>query len=512
MAYSQGTTLPGSMQPLPPLYCARARANLALYGILTRSLKPYPHHQGIIDAVAPPAWNKGCCVVCPPGSGKSTWISEIAIPWYIANHPDHFVLHIHANDDKADSYNKTIQQTFEANVRHGEIFPDVAPDFDRGWSGRGLYFKWRDRTGQWPIVDAQGWAHMPAKDPQYMAIGFNGGTIGRRADLIVLDDPYDPQEIDSPTFRQKFERRFKMVVKTRLRPGGRIVMVCNRWHYDDIVPKMEDMGYPVYTFPAIKEHADGSKESYWPELWSLDYLEDTRNELGAVDFNCLYQGDPSGTTGLMIKREWFKYFRYDPQSGLITLQESNEQFNVRALRLFQAVDPAASVKDWADFFVIATMGADDKGRLFLLDIVRKRLEGPDQVPEIRAAYDRWHPYAIGVEKAAYQLTLVQYAQRAGLPIIELERYGDKTSRHLTLGARYQAGAIYHRVNVPWLADYEQEITRLPKGAHDDMADAAADCAQGLASRGAVVDHRLMTRLNQSKGRVLTGLFAAGGSW
>lgn len=491
---------------LTPLHRARARSSLAVYGALTRQLKPYPHHHGIIRAMQPETWNKGSCVVCPPGSGKSTWISEIAIPWYIANNPTKFVLHIHSNDDKADAYNKTIQQTFEQNQRHIEAFPDVAPDYDRGWSGRGLYFKWKDKSGIWPLTDSAGWSHMPAKDPQYMAIGFGGGTIGRRADLIVLDDPYDPAEVDSPAFRQKFERRFKMVVKTRLKPGGRIVFVCNRWHYDDIVPKLEEMGYEVVTFPAIEEHADGSKTSYWPDVWSLAALEEIRRELGGPDFNCLYQGDPSGGTGLIIRRESFKYFKYDPESQLITIFNPPEQIHLRALRLFQAVDPAASLKDWADYFVIATMGADNKGRLFLLDILRQRLEGPDQVPMIKQQYDYWHPYAIGVEKVAYQLTLVQYALRQGLPILQLERYGDKMSRHLTLAARYQNGSIYHRMEMPWLADYEVEIVRLPKGAHDDQADAVADCAQGLNSRGPTIKEELLAKLNAARTRDISALF------
>ena len=138
---------------LSPYEIEFSRQSLAVYGAVTRGLRPAPHHEGIIRAVDPKAWNKGSVVVCPPGSGKSTWISEIAPPWMVGNHPDWLILHLHANDEKANAYVTTIQQVWESNSRHGEIFPDVQPDMERGWSTKGLYFKWRDNTGKWPIVD-----------------------------------------------------------------------------------------------------------------------------------------------------------------------------------------------------------------------------------------------------------------------------------------------------------------------------------------------------------------------
>lgn len=453
------------------------------------------------------AQNKGVCVVCPPGSGKSTWISEIAPCWIIGNNPDKFILHIHANDDKADAYLKVIQQTFEENPIHSTIFPDVRPDYDRGWSGKGLYFKWIDRSGKWTNVDEDGWSHLPNKDPQYVSIGFTGGSIGRRADIIILDDPFDPSEVDNPEWRKKFMRRFKMVIKSRLRPGGRIIFVCNRWHHDDPVPYLQEMGYEIVTFPAIWEDNDGCEHSYWPEVFPLSELQDYRKDLGSIDWNCLYQGDPSGVQGAIIKRQWFQYFKLDEDYLQIHHDgQETESISYSSLRIIQTVDPAASMKTTADYFVIATVGVDKKGRLFVLDIVRKRLQAPDQPDIMEKAYREWHPYAIGVEKVGYQLALIQYALERGLPIKELPRFGDKLSRHLTLSARYQAHMVYHRVNVAWLGELELELTQLPKSAHDDQADTLSDAVEELSLGKSKFSSKQLSRMNPKHSKLFTNTY------
>lgn len=472
---------------LKPLEILRGRESLAIYGVLTRGLRPAPHHQGIISAVAPRKWNKGSVVVCPPGSGKSTWISEIAPAWIIGNHPDWIVLHLHANDDKAVAYLTALQQVYEQNGRHEEIFPDVMPDKERGWSSRGLYFKWRDHSGKWPIVDKDGWSHQGAKDPQYSSMGFMGGALGRRADLIILDDPFDPNEIESPTWRARFIRRFMTVIKSRLKPGGRIIFVCNRWHYDDAVPRLAKMGFDLVTFPAITGEGD-DEESYWPDVWGIDALREIRKDLDPIDFLCLYQGNPGSEEGNTFKREWFQYAEVDEQRECITFTNSSgveETISFRACRWFQAVDPAASIKTRADYFVIATVAAHN-GRFFVVDMVHKKLPGPEQPDEIHAAYTRWHPYAVGIEKVAYQLTLVQYARKLGLPIIELERHGDKESRQSTLATHYRAKSMFHRRGAPWLYEYETELIQIPNGKHDDQVDASADAVMALAGRSAAL--------------------------
>lgn len=483
-------------QGLAPLEIARGRTDLAMYGVLTRGLAPAPHHIGIIDAVKPKVWDRGAAVVCPPGSGKSTWISEIAPAWLIGNRPDQLILHIHANDEKANAYLTTLQQVFESNYAHQQVFPDVLPDTDRGWSTKGLYFKWKDKTGKWPIVDREGWAHQGAKDPQYVSIGFMGGAIGRRADTIILDDPFDPNEIDSPTFRSRFEKRFKGVIMSRLKPGGRIIWVSNRWHYADMVPELEKMGFNLITFPAIIKDADGNETSYWAAVFTLDWLHRIRSDLG-LEFECLYQGNPGNAEGNYWRKDWFKYCQVDPVRRLIRVPSDGgtEIIPFGVCRWAQAVDSAASQRKGSDYFVIVT-AAFHRGRFFIVDVLRRKLEFPDQ-PEIMKEYEqRWHPYGVGVEKSALGgAGLIQLAQRAGVNIVELPRRTDnnKDERHKAAANRYKNGLVYHDTDAAWLRELEVELVQIPFAKHDDQGDAIADVLDMLGTNAPAMsrDQRIL---------------------
>jgi hypothetical protein len=63
------------------------------------------------------------------------------------------------------------------------------------------------------------------------SIGKGGQIIGRGADLVVVDDPYSGrEEAFSPSERAKVRKWFTSDVVSRMMPGGRIVVIHQRWH------------------------------------------------------------------------------------------------------------------------------------------------------------------------------------------------------------------------------------------------------------------------------------------
>jgi hypothetical protein len=70
---------------------------------------------------------------------------------------------------------------------------------------------------------------------EYFAAGVGGAIAGRRADLVVIDDPVRSREdADSELIRDKTWDWYKSDLYTRLKPGGRIVLIQTRWHEDDL--------------------------------------------------------------------------------------------------------------------------------------------------------------------------------------------------------------------------------------------------------------------------------------
>ena len=126
-------------------------------------------------------------------------------------------------------------------------------------------------------------------------------------------------------------------------------------------------------------------------------------------------------------------------------------------RRFCTVDLAVSTKTSADWTVIATWALTPDRDFLLLDLERRRLEGPDIVPALEATFQRWRPTFIGVEKVAFQAVILQTAQRAGLPIRELRPDKDKITRALPAAARMEGGGVYWRAGAHWVAELEAEL-------------------------------------------------------
>ena len=194
-------------------------------------------------------------------------------------------------------------------------------------------------------------------------------------------------------------------------------------------------------------------------------IEVARRQLGPLMFSQEFLAQFVTAGAGFFKREWFRYYDAAPHT----------------FWRFATVDLAASLKTSADYTVIASGGVAEGGRLILLDVERSRMEGPDIVPAIRRAVQRWNLATVGIERVGFQLALVQEARRAGLPVRELLPDRDKVARSLPLQAALEGGRVLFPRSAPWLADLEQELLAFPAGAHDDLADVAAYAVAMLAS-------------------------------
>lgn len=70
---------------------------------------------------------------------------------------------------------------------------------------------------------------------EYIASGILGGITGNRANGIIIDDPVKGREqADSPTIRDKTWEAYEADLKTRIIPGGWMVLIQTRWHEEDL--------------------------------------------------------------------------------------------------------------------------------------------------------------------------------------------------------------------------------------------------------------------------------------
>jgi predicted phage terminase large subunit-like protein len=134
------------------------------------------------------------------------------------------------------------------------------------------------------------------------------------------------------------------------------------------------------------------------------------------------------------------------------------------------VDLAFSTRTSADFTVITAWAATPDSDLVLLDMDRRRLEGPDILPAIQAMSDKHRLDYVGIEEVSAQLLVVQTARRAGLTIRGLAADKDKRTRALPMAIRMENEQVFMPEGFDKLPAIEAELLEFDRGAHDDIVD------------------------------------------
>lgn len=242
-------------------------------------------------------------------------------------------------------------------------------------------------------------------------------------------------------------------------PGG----VGHGWVYQRYIktPDISTKFFPaMYTDNPFLDHTE-----YKKSLEKLDHI--TRAQL--MDGNW----DISPNNGL-FKSEFFRYF--DFVDNIIHIQ-NGIVYNLHECVIFQTCDPAVSTKSSADNFVLDTWAKTRDGKLFLLDKLILKLEGPDQINLFVQQYVKWKPAFQAIESIGVGKTIYQMLQRENLPIRELKADKDKWTRALPAAALLESGKIYFRRDLTNLYEFETELVSFPQGAHDDNVDSLSYAAQ-----------------------------------
>jgi predicted phage terminase large subunit-like protein len=205
-------------------------------------------------------------------------------------------------------------------------------------------------------------------------------------------------------------------------------------------------------------------------------LDQARTELGTLVFSQEFDAEFVDMGGQVFHRDWMRYCTIRAEkSEAATVELESETVDVQDLRRFVTVDLAASTKEHADYTAIAVTGFDGTN-LIVLDVLRRRLEGPDILPAVRRLQQLWDVPVVHIERTGFQLALIQQARRDGMAVKELRADRDKISRSLPLQARMEAGNVWFPRDAPWMGELQRELLAFPNAAHDDQVDALAYAA------------------------------------
>jgi len=113
------------------------------------------------------------------------------------------------------------------------------------------------------------------------------------------------------------------------------------------------------------------------------------------------------------------------------------------LYVAQGLDGAWGMSLRSDYSAIVTIGLDDDGFFYILDVIRVREELVALRRTLIEAYRRWSPNVFYVEKAASGIAIQQMevGDSTGIPMIPVQPLGSKESRVEAISPLFESGRV-----------------------------------------------------------------------
>ena len=304
----------------------------------------------------------------------------------------------------------------------------------------------------------------------------------------IIDDPLkNRKEANSQVVRDAIWDWYTSTFRTRLAPGGGILLTVTRWHEDDLPGRLlalaaSDSGadqWEVVNLPAIAEEPLQSYDprqvgdALWPDRFDLEELERTRVSLGSYDWNSLYQQRPAPLEGGLFKRAWF-----GDAVGAAP----------RKARRIRYWDKAGTASADAAYTVGVLMARDAQGVYYVEDVVRDRYSALDREQIIRqvAQMDNENrgPTEVHFEQepgSGGKESAEATARNLAGFVVHAERVtGDKFTRAQPYAAQCEARNV-KLVKGDWNPAYLEELTSFPNGKYKDQVDASSGGFNKLAA-------------------------------
>lgn len=411
--------------------------------------------------------SKRLIISMPPRHGKSYFTSRYLPAWYLGTYPDRSVMLAGYGAKFARVWGARALQELSNNAH---LFDLIVP----------------------PKQSAEHWT-VPGREGSMWTSGVGGSMTGRGADLLIIDDPIKNQEeADSEVYRENIWQWWMTTARTRLEPGGMILIILTRWHEDDLAGRIlsgkyvsqDDLQYAdkwdVVSFPALAER-DGDAlgratgDALWPARYSIRTLRALKGGTSPRVWSAMYQQNPQPLEGGMFKRDDFRIVFALP--------------NLEYVHNFVRYWDKASVEGAGDFSAGVLM-CEFQGSFYVVDVVRGQwsVSQREQIIKATAALDRikygnavetWieqEPGSGGKESAE-----ATAKNLAGF-IVFIDRVtGEKPVRAGPLASQVQMQNV-NLLHAPWNEAFIVEAAGFPYGANDDQVDAAGGAFNKLAAK------------------------------
>lgn len=392
----------------------------------------------------------------PPGSSKSTIVSEMYIIWCWTIDPtQRFICGSYASTPAEDISEKCY------NIYNSDKFRNIYPNLVSKQSGGKTGFK--NGLGGERYTTSTGSA-----------------ITGIHAHQIILDDPMNPDIANSDKLRDTANKWVNETISSRKVDHDMTVtiVVMQRLHEQDTTGmllaktslKVKHICIPSEFSNDVKPlelrdfYIDGLFDSVRKRK---DILETIKEDLGSYGYSGQMMQRPSPAEGGIIKKEWLRIItKYE----LPIIDFVNFQFDT-AYTDKQINDPSAGIAYFKN-----------NGVVYIVGVAEVWKEFPDLCKWLQDYVNEYYydeRSRIFVEpKASGKPVIQNIRKQTNLNIIESDPPKiDKVSRARAVSAKLESGKVVI-LDAHWNDNFLNQLASFPNAQHDDMVD----CLVALVDR------------------------------
>ena len=400
-------------------------------------------------------------VLEPPGSAKSTYISKLFPPWFLAQINEHIkdlgILACSHSGDLASDFGRAARNLVESNER---------------WLGYSLTPDSR-AADKWATTN-RGY---------YQSAGVGAGISGRRAHLGVIDDFCGTEEeAGSKTFNDKIWNWYLNDFVPRLQPHAARVIIANHRNEDDLVGRLmatEASKWRIIKLRLLIETHDQSLsdplgrhvgEWLWPEYFTKAMVDERMQNPRASG---IQQQEPSPEKGGFFQKDHFQMYK---MSELPSLDDC---------RCYAASDHAVRIAQQNDRTCMG-IARWKNGILYIdPDLVWDRIPSNLAIKEMLRLANKFHPLYWWAERENISGSIgpiLQEIMQDEVKWINIVELATGNKELMARAQSFQTLMALGRVrwpDCPWFQRAQREMLMFPNGSHDDFVSFVAHLGRGV---------------------------------
>jgi hypothetical protein len=318
-------------------------------------------------------------------------------------------------------------------------------------------------------------------------------VTSKRSHLVIIDDPVkSAADIGNPDIRKMMQDNWNAVIAPTMFEGGRAICLGTRFRHDDIHATTfcpQNNWMQIVLSAILNNEETGDEESYWPAMWSLDYLKEKKRQ-APIAFSFQYMNQIVRQNELSLAPE------------LLVKAEIATEFDCLGI----GVDLSAGIKEKNDYTVMV-LGGKIGNKIHIIDYRRIRVMGNlEKLDAMKELLNDWSIVGrqddglyfptfstcdIWSEAVQYQASLEADFKRVCLEQEDLYNLiwhpvkgfrADKLARFRGIMGMFEDHKIIFNRYRNFTTMFE-ELTNFGVSSHDDCVDALVWLVNGLMKRG-----------------------------